>query len=242
MKLAQIDIQGLQELDAPTLLEEVLGAFGRRAAIGTSLQKTGLVIIDLASRLGVPFRVFFVDTLMNFDETYELLEEVERHYGLTVERYRPDPERLDWLYTTYGQNAHYFDRPTCCDIRKKLPLQEALGTLDAWIAGVRADQSDHRCEAAEQACRVRTADGRDILKVNPLMAWTAEQIDAYIHEHGLPYNKLYDYVSPYNERFQVIGCKPCHVPVKEGFGKRMGKFPWEQGAKECGIHSHGSGI
>ena len=81
-----------------------------------------------------------------------------------------------------------------------------------------------------------------ILKLNPLLDWTDEQVEQYTQEHSLPYNKLYDYVSPYDERYTVVGCEPCHVPGKEGFDKRMGKFPWEQGKKECGMHDHGSGI
>ena len=78
--------------------------------------------------------------------------------------------------------------------------------------------------------------------MNPLLDWTEQQVDEYIAEHHLPHNKLYDYVSPYDERFTVIGCMPCHVPIKEGLDKRMGKFPWEQSKKECGIHEKGSGI
>jgi phosphoadenosine phosphosulfate reductase len=80
------------------------------------------------------------------------------------------------------------------------------------------------------------------LKLNPLFDWTDEQVDAYIRENDVPYNKLYDYVSPYGEKYFVIGCEPCHIPVREDLGRRAGKFPWEQGKKECGLHSDGSGI
>ena len=64
----------------------------------------------------------------------------------------------------------------------------------------------------------------------------------YIAENEVPYNKLYDYVSPYGEKYNVIGCTMCHIPVREGFDPRLGKFPWEQSKKECGLHDHGGGI
>ncbi len=242
MELTEVDVSELRTMDAPSLLRFAFERFGERAAIGTSLQKTGVVAIDLASRLGIPFRVFFVDTRLNYPETYELLGRVEQRYGITIERFAPSEQDLESLYEMFGQHAHYFGRDTCCRVRKQLPLQRALGTLDAWIAGLRVDQSAHRGGNAEKARFVETEDGRRILKLNPLLDWTERDVDEYTERNDLPYNDLYDYVSPYDERFKVIGCRPCHVPVKEGFDKRMGKFPWEQGHKECGMHNHGGGI
>ena len=227
---------------AEELLVFAAERFGDRAAIGTSLQKSGVVMIDMAHRLGISLRVFFVDTLLNPPETYELLDAVEQRYGVTVERFEPDLEGLDWLGQTFGQNAHYYSRQMCCRIRKVAPLHRALETLDTWITGVRADQSERRSEGALRVDIVETDLGREILKINPLFDWTDEQIDAYIAAHDLPVNALYDHVSPFGERYRVIGCECCHVPVKDSMDKRMGKFPWEQGAKECGMHNHGDGI
>ena len=242
MKVSDVNLAELAELPAAEMLELAFRRFGARAAIGTSLQKTGVAMIDLASRLGVPYRVFFVDTLLNHDETYELLREVEARYGITIERFAPSGESVEWLYKTLGQHAHYFNRQLCCRTRKAIPLQQALGTLDVWISGLRADQSGHRSETGLKAEVIKTERGRDVLKLNPLLDWTEQQVDEYTKANGLPHNKLYDYVSEYGERYQVIGCKHCHVPIKDDFEKRMGKFPWEQGSKECGIHEKGGGI
>lgn len=239
---AQINLAELRQLDATEMLEFVFRRFGATAAIGTSLQKTGIVIIDMASRLGIPFRVFFVDTLLNYPETYELLEEVEARYGTHIERYAPDAESVEALHKTFGQHAHYFNRQLCCRTRKTIPLQKALATVDAWISGLRVDQSAHREQNAEKVSMIRTEQGRAVLKVNPLLDWPEQRINEYTAEHRLPHNKLYDYVSPYDERFTIIGCKPCHVPIKEGLDKRGGKFPWEHGKKECGMHEQGGGI
>jgi len=237
-----VDLDRLRAMGAEELLEFAFTTFGRRAAIGTSLQKTGIAMIDLASRLATPWRVFFIDTLLNHQETYDLLKEVERRYGTPVERFRPSGESVEWLYKTFGQHAHYFNRQLCCRTRKAIPLQEALETLDVWISGLRGDQSSHRADTAAKAEIIQTERGRDVLKLNPLLDWTEQQLEAYSREHDLPHNRLYDYVSQYGERYTVIGCVHCHVPVKEGFDKRMGKFPWEQGSKECGIHEKGGGI
>ncbi len=241
MTIHDVNLDELNAMDAQSLLRFAFEHFGQRAAIGTSLQKTGVIMIDLAREIDLGLRVFFVDTLLNPQETYDLYEQVERHFGLTIERYAPDDESLAWLHETFGQNAHYFNRQLCCRTRKTIPLQRALDTVDVWITGLRADQSDQRSEASRVEI-IETETGRDVLKLAPLLDWSADDVDTYTTAHHLPYNALYDYESPFGEKYMVLGCEPCHVPVKECLGKRMGKFPWEQGSKECGIHNHGSGI
>lgn len=241
-RIKQVPLEQFDRLGPEDTLRFAFKTFGDRAAIGTSLQKTGLVLVDMASRLEVPFRVFFVDTLMNYEETYELLDEVEKRYGIEVERFGPRAEDVEALKRSVGQYAHFLARESCCRIRKILPLQRALGTMDVWISGLRSDQSAHRRENAVKAQWALAEDGRELLKLNPLLDWTAEDVDRYTRENNVPCNKLYEYESEYGERFGVIGCAPCHIPVREEFGRRAGKFPWEAGKKECGLHSGGSGI
>ena len=237
-----VDIDTLNALSPEDLLRYAAEAFGDRSAIGTSLQKTGTVMIDMACRLGIPLRVFFIDTLLNHDETYELLDEFEKRYDIKIERFSPDPDQIESLNRSVGQYAHFLARPTCCQVRKAAPLRKALATLDVWISGLRADQSEHRRKEASRAGWTHVAQDRVILKLNPLLDWSAEDVDRYISENEVPYNKLYDYVSPYGEKYNVIGCRMCHIPVRDEFDPRMGKFPWEQSKKECGLHDHGSGI
>ena len=217
--------------------------FGKRAAIGTSLQKTGSVMIDLAAKTGVEFSVFFVDTLFNYDETMELYDEIQSHYGIAIERLVPNPDDIEDLYQHYGQFPFFssLGRARCCEIRKRLPLLEKLKDLDVWISGLRSDQSDHRQQNTQKISVVGMGD-IEVVKINPLIDWDAEQIDAYIKDNKVPYNKLYDYESPYGEKFREIGCKPCHIPVKDEAPKRAGKWPWEDSHKECGLHLDGSGI
>jgi phosphoadenosine phosphosulfate reductase len=236
-------IEKAGRLDGPELIEFAFSTYGKSAAIGTSLQKTGSVILDLASKCGVEYSVFFIDTLCNYDETIDLLHETEKHYGIEIERLTPDPKDIEKLYETFGQFPYYspFGREQCCETRKKLPLLKKLSGLDVWISGLRSEQSEHRKDNAEKAAVV-TMGGAEIIKLNPLIDWSDERIDAYIKTNKIPENKLYAEVSPYGERFKEIGCKPCHIPVKDGAGKRAGKFPWEKSKKECGLHSGGSGI
>jgi len=242
MNVESIDLDDLRAMDAQRLLQFAFEQFGARAAIGTSLQKTGIVMIDLAARLGPDFRIFFIDTLLNHPETYQLLEELQQRYRIEIERFYPDPDSLRELTDMFGQSAHFFNRQMCCRVRKEQPLQNALATLDVWISGLRSDQSEHRQRYTKKASFVHDVRGRKILKLNPLLDWTDQQIEEYTSSRNLPTNKLYQYVSPYGERYTIIGCQPCHVPVKDTMPKRMGKFPWEQGVKECGLHSEGGGI
>jgi len=237
-----IDIAKLASLGPAELLRYAGENFGERAAIGTSLQKTGMVMVDMAHRLALPLRVFFIDTLLNHDETYQLLDETEQRYGIKIERFVPDPADIESLNRSVGQYAHFLARPTCCQVRKARPLQKALATLDVWISGLRADQSEHRRQEVSKVGWTHIRPGRDILKLNPLLDWTVEDVDRYIRRNDVPCNKLYDYVSPYGEKYAVIGCRMCHIPVRNGLDPRLGKFPWEQSKKECGLHDHGSGI
>lgn len=236
-------IDKAQTLSGQELLGFAFETYGSRAAIGTSLQKTGSVMIDLASKTGVDYSVFFVDTLFNYDETLELFEEIQAHYHITIDRLKPDPKEIEKLYQQYGQYPFFsvFGRSRCCEIRKRLPLLKKLKDLDVWISGLRADQSDHRQASARKVALVNMG-GREVIKINPLYDWTEERVDAYIKSNAVPYNKLYDYASPYGEKFREIGCKPCHIPVKGDTPKRAGKFPWEESHKECGLHIDGGGI
>jgi phosphoadenosine phosphosulfate reductase len=187
--------------------------------------------------------VFFVDTELDYPETYELLERVNERYGIEVERFRPRKEETEPVRRRLGRFEHFMNRQECCHVRKVLPLRRAMETLDVWISGLRAEQSLHRQETAQRASWVKDDKGRAILKLNPLLDWTTEDVETYIRENDVPYNALYDYVSEYGERFHVISCQRCHIPVKDIFGPRAGKWPWEAaGKRECGIHEHGSGI
>jgi phosphoadenylyl-sulfate reductase (thioredoxin) len=228
---------------AGELIEFAFKIYGKKACIGTSLQKTGSVIVDLASKSGVEYSVFFIDTLHNPEETLQLFDEMEKKYSIKIQRLCPDPKDIEKLHKEMGQYPHFsiIGRERCCDIRKKRPLDKKLSELDVWISGLRADQSEYRETKNEKISIIRSRE-REIIKINPLFDWTQEQVDSYIKKNNVPYNKLYDYKSPYGETYREIGCHCCHIPVKCDSAKRAGKFPWEKSVKECGLHFDGSGI
>ncbi|MHB8572889.1 MAG: phosphoadenylyl-sulfate reductase [Candidatus Dormibacteria bacterium] len=216
---------------AEAVLAWVAGAFpGERRAICTSFQREGMVVLDLALRADAGFRVFTIDTLRLPGETLEFLAEVELHYGISVEVVQPEPADVDAMVGTHGADLFYKSselRLACCDVRKVRPLARRLAGLDAWVTGLRRDQSASRSEVAEVE-EDRLHGG--ITKVNPLARWTRAEVEAYITEHSVPQHPLYA------QGYQTLGCAPCTRASDPGDDPRAGRWWWEQGVKECGLH------
>ncbi|MDX1387232.1 MAG: phosphoadenosine phosphosulfate reductase family protein, partial [bacterium] len=143
-------IADLEKLEDPQeLIGEVFRRFGDRAAIGTSGQLTGVAMIHMAVAAGQKPRVFTIDTLRLFPQTYELFDKIEEKYGIRVEGIRPDQSRLDKMLDEHGEYL-FFDskekQELCCQIRKVEPNERVLGTLDVWLSGLRSDQSTARAD------------------------------------------------------------------------------------------------
>jgi phosphoadenosine phosphosulfate reductase len=230
----ELDVSSLAERFEHETLEEVLswtwGKFGERAAIGTSFQGSGLVIIDYAVRLGLPFPVFTIDTGLLFPETYELKQRLEQFFGIQIEPLQP-AQTVAEQNSEYGPELWKTNPDSCCLMRKVLPLQRKLSTLDVWITGVRRNQSDTR-----QTTRILELYEFDklrshhLLKLNPMAAWSREKIWDHIKERGIPYNPLHD------QGYSSIGCWPCTRAVMFGEDERAGR--WSGFAKkECGLHT-----
>lgn len=237
MKIENITNEILDKLNAMSAEELVKWAFdnfGNRAAIGTSFQLTGAVIIDMASRCIKKFRVFTIDTLRLHPETYEAIKVAENKYALTVERFMPDESLLKNMIERFGEYLFFMDKPKqeyCCFVRKVEPNRRALKTLDVWITGLRKDQSDYRKTVPKAA--IIDEEGRKILKLSPLVDWDMDKIWQYIKKNSLPYNKLFDM------DYDSIGCIICSTPLVKGEPPRSGRWRWfhkDDDKKECGIH------
>jgi phosphoadenosine phosphosulfate reductase len=193
-----------------------------------------VVLIDMAARAGHPFRVFSLDTGRLHGETYQFLERVRTHYGITVEAYFPQPDAVQALVREKGLFSFYRDgHKECCGIRKVEPLSRALAPLAAWVTGQRRDQSPGtRADIpVVQVDRAFSTPGRTLLKFNPLSRWTSKQVWAYIREHEVPYNPLHE------RGFISIGCEPCTRAIHPGQHEREGRWWWEEETKkECGLH------
>jgi phosphoadenosine phosphosulfate reductase len=232
-------IETLPDLEAATAEEVIrwgLETFGDRLALCTSFQDEGMAILDMAVRLEPKLRVFTIDTGRLPQETYALMAEANRRYGLRVEIILPDPREVETMTARHGPDLFYDGVPfrmLCCEVRKVRPLDRKLRTLHAWITGLRRSQNDARA----QVRKVETdrAHG-SITKLNPLADWTAAQVQSYLREHDVPRHALY------SQGYTSIGCAPCTRPTQPGEGLRAGRWWWETGAKkECGIHfsAHG---
>lgn len=237
-----------QLADPGEMLRFIFTEFGNRAAIGTSGQMTGVVMIDQAIRAGVKPRVFTIDTLRLFPETYDLFDALERRYEIAIERFKPNDEKLNQMLAQHGEYL-FFDskekQEHCCYLRKVEPNERALDSLDVWVTGLRRDQSEFRSDTPHCQIINHGADNRPILKVAPLVDWTEEQLRAYIQEHGVPIHKLLQW-SQEGWHYESLGCVICTTPVGPGEGKRAGRWRWFHGSgdtgdvedhKECGLHT-----
>ncbi|MDC0714586.1 phosphoadenylyl-sulfate reductase [Stigmatella sp. ncwal1] len=205
--------------------------FGASAAMAVSFGAEDVVLIDLARRHAPSLRLFTLDTGRLPPETYELMQVLRNRYGLDVETFFPDRERVETLVSTQGHFSFRQSidaRKQCCAIRKVEPLGRALSGRQAWVTGLRREQSVTRTavEALE-----RDTDHGGLFKLNPLVSWSSRQVWSYIQENGVPYNVLHD------RGYPSIGCAPCTRAVKPYEDERAGRWWWESSAnRECGLH------
>jgi phosphoadenosine phosphosulfate reductase len=201
-----------------------------RMAFSTSLGVEDQVITDVLSKTGFPVKVFTLDTGRLFPETYDLIDKTSLHYGIRIDVFFPDREIIENMVKEKGVNLFYQsieNRKLCCHYRKIEPLNRALSGMDAWITGIRRDQSLSRFNTK----LVEWDESYGLIKINPLCNWTEKMVWDYIHQHNVPHNTLHD------KGFPSIGCQPCTRAVTPGDDPRSGRWWWEEhGPKECGLH------
>jgi phosphoadenosine phosphosulfate reductase len=209
---------------AEEVLDWALHRFDRQIAMASGFGPEGIVLIDMAVGLRPDIHVFTLDTGLLFPETYELMSEIERRYGIKVERLKPalTVEEQD---RQHGASLWSRTPDRCCYMRKVEPLRARLSTLGAWITAIRRDQTPDRA----QAQKIEWDPTFGLVKINPLCDWTSDMVWDYVRENGLPYNTLHD------QGYPSIGCVPCTRPVAVGEDPRSGR--WAGFAKtECGLH------
>jgi len=208
--------------------------FHPKIVLACSLQAEDLVILDMLSKVVEKPKVFIIDTGRLHQESYELIEEINKKYNTDLRIYFPDYKEVEALVNKHGINLFYRSvelRKACCEVRKVLPLRRALEGMQAWITGLRREQNFTR--GGIKKIEIDEVNG-GIVKLNPLADWTWEQVWEYIKKNNVPYNKLYD------KGYKSIGCVPCTRPVKPWEHPRAGRWWWEQNSdKECGLHYRG---
>ena len=230
------------------ILFSLFKRFKERAAIVTSGQLSGMVLIHLAAENGLPFRVCTLDTLRLFPETYAFLNQVASRYGIEIEQIQPDPQEVQEMVAQHGEYL-FFDSKAkqeyCCNIRKVRPMQRLLEGLDVWITGLRRDQSEARKQLRK--AEIISSATHPVLKVSPLMQWTADEVWQFVRENEIPVNPLLE-ADALGHYYESIGCVICTTPIKPGEPNRAGRWRWqnasaasenadaEENAKECGLH------
>ncbi|MBP5206428.1 MAG: phosphoadenylyl-sulfate reductase [Bacteroidales bacterium] len=234
MKYTPEDIEKLNQqwdkVEPETMLRHFMEIYGDRIALSSSLSAEDQALTDMMLGINPQARIFSLDTGRLFPETYALLDKTNLHYGIKIEVFCPQTEALQEMVNTQGINLFYESiekRHLCCQVRKLEPLSRAFRTLDAWVCGLRRSQSVTR----NNMQRVEWDERHGLLKINPLIDWSEEQVWVYVREHRVPYNKLHD------QGFPSIGCQPCTRAVKPGEDIRSGRWWWEDPQhRECGLH------
>ncbi len=227
--IAQLNTK-FQAQPVEALLGWTWDRFGSRAAIGTSFQGAGLVTIHIARTHGYLFPIFTLDTGLLFPETIALKKRLEDFFQTPIEALEPDLT-VEQQAAANGPELWLRDPDLCCTMRKVLPLQSKLATLEAWITGLRRDQSDTRSTTALiELYDAESVSGKELIKINPLANWPRQKVWDYLKEHKIPYNPLQD------QGYRSIGCQPCTVKAGAGENERAGR--WTGFNKvECGIHT-----
>lgn len=215
--------------DALKLLAET---FPGRITFSTSFGMEDQVVTDHLHISGVTSAIFTLDTGRLFPETYSTWSRTLERYAVTIDAYYPNTEKIQEFVRDYGPNSFYESvdrRKQCCHIRKVEPLKRALAGKSVWITGLRAEHSLNRNDMQI----LEWDEVNQVIKYNPLLHWSTEEVWAYINQHNVPYNSLHD------KGFVSIGCAPCTRAIKPGEDFRAGRWWWEdQSKKECGLHVH----
>lgn len=203
--------------------------FPNQVVFSTSFGQEDQVITDLIALNQLPITVFTLDTGRLFQETYDVFHKTVKKYKTEIKTYFPDTAEVEALLNKKGPNSFYDsveNRKECCFIRKVVPLTKALKGNAIWITGLRAEQSQNRSDL-----NFFEYDAHfDIIKFNPLLKWTLQEVEEYLEKNNVPQNTLH------KKGFVSIGCAPCTRAILPGEDIRAGRWSWESSHKECGLH------
>ena len=200
------------------------------AAFSTSLGLEDMVLTDLIVKHAPSISLFTLDTGRLHPETLSLLAETEAHYKKRIAVCVPQTQALEHYVRLNGINGFYdsvSQRQDCCAVRKVEPLRRALTGKRAWVTGLRREQAVSRAALEESAFDAQY----QLIKFNPLLDWTLDDVETYIAIHRVPVNRLHA------QGYPSIGCAPCTRAIAPGEDIRAGRWWWESAdKKECGLH------
>jgi phosphoadenosine phosphosulfate reductase len=207
-----------------TILRWAVDTFGDKLTMATAFGAEGCCLIHMVAEIAPDLRIFNLDTGYQFPETLKLRERIKDRYGIAVQFIRPEMTVAEYE-AEHGGPLYRIRPDQCCHDRKLLPLRQAVAGYEAWISAIRSDQTSHRAAAG-----VVQWDAKfNLVKVNPLLAWTRKDVWDFILKHDIPYNPLHD------RGYPSIGCWPCTAAVGAGDDERAGRWAGSM-KKECGLH------
>ncbi len=222
-----------KNLEASGIIKLAFDEFASKITFATSLGEEDQVILDMIAKNAPSIEGFTLDTGRLYAETYDLMAKNQKKYPkLDFKIYFPDANKVEEMVLIKGINLFYEsveNRKLCCHIRKVEPLQRALSNKDAWIVGLRRDQSLIRASLEP----VEWDEANQKIKFNPLYNWSLDQVRDYIKKNNVDINPLHA------KGFVSIGCAPCTRAIKPGEDIRAGRWWWEEPLqKECGLHNN----
>jgi phosphoadenosine phosphosulfate reductase len=200
-----------------------------KVVFSTSFGQEDQVITAMIANSGAGVQIFTLDTGRLFQETYDVFHKTQKKYNQNIKVFFPEAAAVENLLETKGPNSFYEsveNRKECCSIRKVVPLRKALKGNSIWITGLRAEQSENRNDLA-----LFEYDAHfEIIKFNPLLKWTLQEVEEYLEKNNVPQNTLH------KKGFVSIGCAPCTRAITPDEDIRAGRWWWESSHKECGLH------
>lgn len=207
-----------------------IGVLFAKPVFTTSLGLEDQLITMLLAAHARSIAVVTLQTGRIFPQTLDLIETTQQRFALAIKQYEPNPADIETYAASYGLDGFYESveaRKACCAVRKLVPLAQALKGADAWITGLRREQSTNRSDVAF----AQFDEARGLVKLNPLADLSTEALQALIADHDIPINTLHA------RGYSSIGCEPCTRAIKPGEPERAGRWWWERESKqECGLH------
>ena len=215
---------------AEEMLSFFLKEFKGEIALSSSMSAEDQLLTEMVIVIDPETRIFTLDTGRLFPETYDLIDRTSKKYNKEIEVYFPESTDVEKMVHEKGMNLFFSsieNRKLCCNLRKLKPLARALSGLKVWITGLRREQSVTRVDMQ----MVEWDENNNLLKLNPLINWTEDEVWERIKKNNIPYNPLH------KKGFVSIGCQPCTRAVLPGEDPRAGRWWWENpDSRECGLH------
>lgn len=222
----------LKDKSPQEIISYFIHHFPNKILFASSMGMEDQVVTDMVCKIDPAMKIITLDTGRLFPETYDLISKTCVKYKTKIQVYFPDNTEVENMVSDHGINLFYKsvkNRKLCCNIRKVNPFKRALEGYDVWISGLRRTQSVTR----QDINIIEWDEANSMIKINPIIEWSYDDVKNYINENKVPYNPLHD------KDFPSIGCQPCTRAILPDEDLRAGRWWWENPEnKECGLNKN----